>query len=277
MNTLGCAAHNAGQGAAHGPAPHEAAPTKHFVAEGLIPVGAEDAVVGSEDALITIVAFFDYEAIPNAPEVGATARHTLDQVMHDYGPAVRVVLKHDPMYFHPQARQAAIASQVVLENLGPKWFFSYTKRIIDNEYGSSDEFLETAATELGLALAIYRKGLQDPRHGRKVEADMALAKQIGDGLAPPLFAINGVVANGARPHLWFSGVIHAEMQPARALRDSGLSPREVYEHRVAHNIANPPQRHHHPSYEPERDEIRTERGASGDEMAARLAFVQRVR
>jgi hypothetical protein len=253
-SAVGCAPSQSAQ-SVHSASASVPPSSEHFVAGGFIPVTEADAVLGSSAALITIVAFFDLES-DKAASWDARARRTLDRVMQRYGPAVRVVLKHYPLYLHPHARKAAIASQVVLENLGPQWFFSFTKRVMDNEYGADDEFLEKAATEIGLPVDVYRRGLLDKRHERKVDADVVLAKHIGEGLAAPLFAVNGVISNGPRPFEWFSGVIGQELGPARALQVAGLSPGQVYERRVAENLANPP-RHHH--YHPN-EEIRTDLG-----------------
>ncbi len=73
-------------------------------------VTEEDIILGSPQAKVTIVEFSDFEC----PYCQAFHKD-LKQVAASYGEQVRLVYKHLPISFHPQAVNAAIASQCAHE------------------------------------------------------------------------------------------------------------------------------------------------------------------
>jgi protein-disulfide isomerase len=70
-----------------------------------IPV-SDSPSLGPADAWVTVVEFSDFEC-----PYCAQATNTLDQVKLAYPGSVRIVFKHFPLSFHPQARPAAIAAE----------------------------------------------------------------------------------------------------------------------------------------------------------------------
>src|SRR5262245_34395022 len=68
-------------------------------------VPAEGAAKGAPNAKVTIVEFSDFQC-PFCSRVGPT----LQQIEKEYGDKVRVVFRHNPLPFHPDAPLAAEAA-----------------------------------------------------------------------------------------------------------------------------------------------------------------------
>src|SRR6218665_1389162 len=58
---------------------------------------------GSAGALVTIVEFSDYQC-----PFCSRANATVEQLQKDYGDKLRVVMKQNPLSFHPRAKPAAL-------------------------------------------------------------------------------------------------------------------------------------------------------------------------
>ncbi len=198
---------------------------------GPIPIGAADPALGHPDALVTIVQFSDFQC-----PFCARATETLKLVRAKYGPdQLRLVWKNNPLPFHPNARPAAIAAMIVHERLGNDGFWT----AYDAFFGEQRR-LDVLPAEVAGRLGV---DLQSPAARRdaeaKVDADMALAKQL-NVTGAPMFFINGVLLAGAQPIEKFTAVIDEQIQKAQELIGRGTPRGRTYSALTAAQWKPPP-------------------------------------
>ncbi|HEX7451941.1 MAG TPA: thioredoxin domain-containing protein [Polyangiaceae bacterium] len=136
-----------------------------------LPVGADDAVWGSPTAPVTVVEFSDLQC-PFCARVHATVK----QLETKYGPnQIRIVFKHNPLPFHPNARPAAKIADAVLRQGGSRAFFEFLDLAFAEQPKLGDEALTDWITRVGLdpTVVIQRAELQDTAD--KIDRDVALA------------------------------------------------------------------------------------------------------
>ena len=208
---------------------------------GPVPVEADDAVWGSDDALATIVAFIDYQC-----PFSKRAWGTLQQLMQTRAPSVRVAFKHNPLPFHHQAKPTAVAAQAVLDLGGVEAFLRFSREAFDNQGESDPEMYERWAIATGVDGAGFRHALGDPRYTAEVERDMELAKSLRMR-GTPSFSINGIRVLGAVSYEKFIEAIDTELPLARAAHARGLEGWRLYEERTTANFELPSTRQARPS------------------------------
>ena len=197
-----------------------------------LPVGPEDPVWGSPNAPITVVSFQDYQC-----PFCARVQGTLQQVQNHYGPErLRIVFKHNPLPFHKDAKPAALAAQAVFRLAGLDAFLRYSKKLYANSRSLSDENLISWAEAEGISHSALFRMVRDPLTLDKVDADIELAKTIGDR-GTPAFRINGIQLSGAQNFSKFKSTIDTELSAVEKLRSSGVPPDQVYSERVNKNLS----------------------------------------
>ncbi|MDY7227306.1 DsbA family protein [Hyalangium rubrum] len=174
---------------------------------------------GKADALVTMVEFTDFQC-----PFCARASATVKQLEEDYGDKLRVVIKHNPLPFHPRAKPAAIAAMAAHEQ-GKFW--EYHDKLFANQKALDDASLETYAKEVGLDLKRFKKSMENPKLAQAVDADQAMAMGFSAGGTPSFF-VNGRFFSGAQPIEVFKAVIDAELAQAQALVKEGVKPSELY-------------------------------------------------
>lgn len=117
-----------------------------------------------------------------------------------YGDRLRVVWKSLPLPFHQHARDAQIAAYAAGRQ-GAYW--PYVERCFGLHAAGvaqrvDDEALEQHAADLGLDLKRFARDRLDSKLAAQVDADMALAKQLGVRGTPTSF-LNGRKVIGAQP------------------------------------------------------------------------------
>jgi protein-disulfide isomerase/copper chaperone CopZ len=159
----------------------------------------QDHVRGNFDAPITLVEFSDFEC----PFCG---RHfpTLNKILSDYQGKVRLVYKHFPLGFHPNAQKAAEASECASEQ-GKFW--EYHDKIFENQASglSLDKFKQWVK-ELGLNSSKFNDCLDSGKYAQKVQADYQEGVQKGVNGTPATF-VNGQLVSGALPYEAFKQII----------------------------------------------------------------------
>jgi protein-disulfide isomerase len=178
-------------------------------------------VLGDSRALVTIVAFSDYQC-----PYSARAEATLTRLRAVYGTDVRIVVAESPLPMHERARPAAIAALAAAEQGS---FDRMRARLFAGSL--DDEALERSAKDLGLDLARFdadRGGAASVALGRA----QALAQHLGVH-GTPTFFINGRRVVGAQTEETFRAVIDERLATAKNLVSSGVRPRDVYERTVA--------------------------------------------
>src|SRR5439155_513157 len=99
-------------------------------------------VKGSDSALVTLVEFSDYQC-----PFCSRANTTVTQLEKDYGDKLRVVMKQNPLSFHPFARPSATAA-IAAGAQGKYW--EMHEKMFGNQQALDEPSLEKYATEIGL-------------------------------------------------------------------------------------------------------------------------------
>src|SRR5688572_17393372 len=154
-----------------------------------VPVG-NSPFKGERDALVTIVEFSDFEC-PFCSRVNPT----IAEIMTKYRGKVKVVFKQNPLPMH---RNAGLAAEAALAANAQGKFWQMHDKLFENSRALQREDLERYAQEVGLDMAKFRRALDTHEHKREVDADMALANQLG-ARGTPSFFINGRPLRGAQP------------------------------------------------------------------------------
>ncbi|MBU2566242.1 DsbA family protein [Patescibacteria group bacterium] len=195
----------AGQTANPTAAPTQAQPTTDptAAAPSLPPAAVDetrDHVYGPADAKVTIIEYSDFEC-------PYCLRHytTLQQIKKDFPNDVRVVFRHYPLSFHPEAQKAAEASECAADQ--GKFWEMYDKIFAANEAGNMGvDVWKAAAKELGLNTDEFNKCLDGGSKASRVAEDLSEGQNIGVEGTPASF-VNGELISGAIPYETFKGII----------------------------------------------------------------------
>ncbi len=189
-------------------APEAAAPAAPAAPAAALPAGAlsirpDDPVRGNPKAPVTIVLFSDFQC-PFCARVGPT----LEEALRAYGDKVRVVWKHQPLSFHPNALPAAEAAEAAREQ-GKFW------QMHDRLFGAQRELspatYERLARELGLDLRRFDAATRSGKFRPRIQDDQQLAARIGAQATPTMF-VNGEKVEGAVPFATLKAVIDRKLQ-----------------------------------------------------------------
>jgi protein-disulfide isomerase/copper chaperone CopZ len=156
-------------------------PSQNPVAE--FKITKDDHIRGDFNAPITLVEFSDFEC-------PFCARHfpTLNKILSDYKGKVRLVYKHFPLGFHPNAQKAAEASECAAEQ-GKFW--EYHDKLFENfQNGYSLEKFKQWAKELGLDTKKFNDCLDSGKYAKKFQNDYQEGLQKGVNGTPSVF-VNG--------------------------------------------------------------------------------------
>ncbi|QRN93650.1 thioredoxin domain-containing protein [Archangium violaceum] len=188
-------------------------------------------VLGSADALVTLVEFSDYQC-----PFCSRANATVEQLRKQYGNKLRVVMKENPLSFHPRAKPAALAALAAGEQ-GKYW--EYHDKLFSNSKALEDADLEKYATEIGLDLNRWKADMTNPKLSALIDRDQALAGKLGAN-GTPAFFINGRFLSGAQPIDNFKAIIDEELGKAEALTRSGTPANQVYAAILAKGVESAP-------------------------------------
>ncbi len=169
---------------------------------GPIDVRADDPVRGNPRAQVTIVLFSDFQC-PFCARVGPT----LDEVQRTYGDKVRIVWKHQPLSFHPNAVPAAVAAEAAREQ-GKFW--QMHDRLFASQRELSNDTYARLAREIGLDVRRFDESVRSGRARSRIEEDQKLASRIGAEATPTLF-VNGEKVEGAVPFTMLKAVIDRKL------------------------------------------------------------------
>jgi protein-disulfide isomerase len=121
----------------------------------------------------------------------------LNKILSDYKGKVRLVYKHFPLGFHPNAQKAAEASECADEQ-GKFW--EYHDKLFENQAnGLSIDKFKQWAKDLGLDTNKFNDCLDSGKYAQKVQADYQEGAQKGVDGTPATF-INGKLITGALPY-----------------------------------------------------------------------------
>jgi protein-disulfide isomerase len=137
---------------------------------------------------------------------------------------VKFVFKQNPLPMH---QNAMIAAEAALAANAQGKFWQMHDKMFENMRALTREDLERYAQEIGLDMARFRRSMDSHEFQREVEADMALAAQLG-ARGTPSFFVNGRPLRGAQPFEGFKTVIDEEIQRAERLAATGVPRARLY-------------------------------------------------
>lgn len=163
----------------------------------------EDHILGAKNPKVTIVEYSDFEC----PYCG-NFYPTIKQIMDKYGKDVRLVYRHYPLSFHPQAEPTALASECASEQ-GKFWEFH--DMMFEGQTQLSDSFRTSAAQKLGLNMTKFNDCVSSKKYLDKVSAQMLGGNEAGVQGTPHSIVIgpNGekVPISGAQPYASVEAVV----------------------------------------------------------------------
>ncbi|GMV39025.1 MAG: hypothetical protein AMXMBFR64_07410 [Myxococcales bacterium] len=189
-----------------------------------VTVGPEDAQRGPADALVTVVVFSEFQC-PFCARIGPT----MTKLEETYGDKLRVVFKHNPLDFHPNARPAALAAMAAQEQ-GKFW--EMHDKLFANQQKLERETLDELARDLGLDMVKFKAAMDTERFDARIDADMELADKVTVRGTPNSF-VNGRKLAGAVPFEAFKKLVDEELAKAQKLVDDGTPRTDVYARIIA--------------------------------------------
>jgi protein-disulfide isomerase len=166
-------------------------------------VQADRVIFGNKDAKVTIIEYSDFEC-----PYCSKGYQTVKQVLKEYPNDVRVVFKHLPLDFHPQAMPAAKYFEAVARQ-GSEKAEKFHDAIFENQgelRSKGEDFLKNTAKKLGVDMKKLDKDVKDETLMTRINSDMEEAKKFNFS-GTPGFLINGVSLRGAYPFPEFKTVI----------------------------------------------------------------------
>ena len=187
-----------------------------------IPVTDAMPSKGPKDALVTIVEFSEFQC-PFCSRVLPTTKEVVDT----YGDKVRIVWRNNPLSFHPNAGPAAAVAMEANAQGGSAKFWEVHDVLFANQKALGRAELEGYAEKAGLDMAGVKKALDEGTHTKAIQADQALAAQVG-ARGTPYFFVNGRTLRGAQPIAAFKKIIDEEIATAEGLLKSGVKKEQIY-------------------------------------------------
>ncbi|MBI5412397.1 DsbA family protein [Candidatus Peregrinibacteria bacterium] len=161
-------------------------------------------ILGDRNAPVTIVEFSDFQC----PYCGSFFSNALPQINEQYiktGKA-RLIYRHFPLSFHPNARPAALAANCVRDQRGDEVFYQYHDLIFKNQTALSEASLKEWAKGLGINMSQFDQCVASQKTADAVAKDLADGQKAGVS-GTPAFIINGLLISGAQPFEAFKPVI----------------------------------------------------------------------
>jgi protein-disulfide isomerase len=191
--------------AAPAAAPAGAAAAAPSAVAGKVTVRPDDPAKGPAVAPVTVVLFSDFQC----PFCGRV-EPTLKQIEQAYPGKVRIVWKHLPLGFHPNALPAAKAAEAARAQ-GKFW--ELHDRLFAEQAALSDAAYRESAKELRLDLARFEQDLASTATAQRIAEDQKEATAAGATGTPTAF-VNCRKVVGAQPFDAFKKVIDEELERA---------------------------------------------------------------
>jgi protein-disulfide isomerase len=171
-----------------------------------VPSLAGHVVLGEPSAPITIVEYADFQC----PYCRAE-RATVEEILKEYGPKVKLVIKQTPLDIHPQAMGAALMFEAVALQ-GSMQALRFYDELYENQgrLKEGDTFLRAAAKKAGADVPRALRDAKSDSARAVIKADMDEAQRFGFS-GTPGFLINGVSLEGAYPRSAFEEIINRHL------------------------------------------------------------------
>jgi protein-disulfide isomerase len=170
-------------------------------------VKENDIIVGAKNAPVTLIEFSDFEC-----PYCRVLHPTIGQALEEFDGQIRFVYKHLPLSFHPQAENAALASECANEQ---GKFMEY----VDILFEKQEEWSGTEGTALFKRYSVnarlnageFNKCLDSQRYKDKVTSDAQEAQEFGISGTPGMF-VGGQFLGGAAQYETLKAMIVSELE-----------------------------------------------------------------
>ena len=173
----------------------------------------DDPSRGAANAPVTLVLFSDFQC-PFCSRIVPT----IQQLQQAYPKDVRIVWKHQPLPFHPQAMGAAAAAEAAREQ-GKFW--QMHELMFQNQAALSPAQYDAWARQIGLDAKKFQAAAASDRTRARIQEDAALGHRVGASGTPTLF-VNCRQVGGAQPLEVFKKMVDDELARADQLRRQGV-------------------------------------------------------
>jgi len=173
----------------------------------------DDPLKGPKVAKVTVVEFSDFQC-PFCSRVNPT----LKQLTDTYPKDVRIVWKHQPLPFHPQAMPAASAAEAAREQ-GKFW--QMHDLMFENQQSLAPGQYEQWATKIGLDPKKFQAASASEKTKARIQEDMQLGSKVGANGTPTLF-VNCRQIVGAQPYESFKKMVDEEIAKADQMQKQGV-------------------------------------------------------
>lgn len=166
----------------------------------LPPVSSSDYIRGSDNAKITLIEYSDFEC-------PFCLRHepTIKKILSEYAGKVKLVYRHFPLSFHPQAQKAAEAYECAGEQ--GKAYEMHDKIFEANAaQNMSIDTWKKIAKDLKLNATKFNDCLDSGKYVSKIQDEQNGGIQAGVEGTPATF-VNGRMVSGAVPYEQFKSII----------------------------------------------------------------------
>jgi len=178
--------------------------------DNILPVTADDHILGSIDAPVVVVEFSDLEC-PFCKRF----HPTMQRIVKDYNDKVAWVYRHFPLdSLHSKARKEAEASECATEQGGNDAFWKYINRLFEitpSNNGLNPSELSDVAGYIGLDVNSFNSCLNSGKYAQKIEQNIQDAVASGGRGTPYSVVItkNGkkFTIDGAQPYSVVKGII----------------------------------------------------------------------
>lgn len=180
---------------------------------GFNPISADDHLLGSPKATVTILEYSDTEC-PFCKSFHAT----LHRIINEYGKTGQVawVYRHFPLdAIHPKTRKEAEATECAAQLGGNEKFWEYIDRVFEitpSNNGLDPTLLPQIAANIGLDRSAFETCLASDKYAAKVEAQYQDAVRSGGQGTPHSFLIAGtsvIPFSGAQPYASVKSTLNA--------------------------------------------------------------------
>lgn len=162
----------------------------------------DESFRGNKDAPITIVEYTDFQC-----PFCARGSKTISDLMKKYEGKVRIVYKHLPLSFHPQAMIAAQYYEAIRIQDENKAYQFYDELFANqSKISMAEKYLDTVAKKLNVNMKNLKKNIESDRVKNRIQEDLAEAQKF-DIQGTPGFIVNGVPVRGAYPIEHFDRII----------------------------------------------------------------------
>ncbi|WP_394832916.1 thioredoxin domain-containing protein [Pendulispora rubella] len=166
-----------------------------------VPPAKDAPTRGQAAAKVTIVEFSDFQC-PFCQRVNGT----IEQLMKEYDGRVKLVFRHLPLPFHPNAHIAAEAATEAYRQKGSAGFFKMHDLLFANQAQLDRDSLQGYAGQVGLDVTKFGQSLDAHTHSADIDADAKVATDSGIN-GTPSFLINGYYLSGAQPYRSFKRLV----------------------------------------------------------------------